>query len=46
MNNNVYGQTMDSLKNSIDVRFLSNRKDYLKWTSKPSVCYKEYLTMI
>ena len=25
-----------SLKNRIDVRLVSNKKDYLKWTSKPS----------
>ena len=24
------------LRNSIDVKLLSNKKDYLKWTSKPS----------
>ena len=26
---------MENLKNKIDVRFLSNDKDYLKWPSKP-----------
>ena len=36
MNNAVYGKTMENLRNSIDVKLLSNKKDYLKWTSKPS----------
>ena len=30
MNNTVYG------KNRIDVKLVSNKKDYLKWTSKLS----------
>ena len=36
MNNAVYGKTMENLKNRIDVKLVSNKKDYLKWTSKPS----------
>ena len=36
MNNAVYGKTMENRRNRIDVRLVSNRKDYLKWTSKPS----------
>ena len=35
MNNIVYGKTMENLRNRIDVNFVSNEKDYLKWTSKP-----------
>ena len=27
---------MENLRNMIDVRLVSNKKDYLKWTSKPS----------
>ena len=27
---------MENLRNRIDVRLVSNEKDYLKWTSKPS----------
>ena len=27
---------MEKLRNRIDVRFVSNEKGYLKWTSKPS----------
>ena len=36
MNNSVYGKTVEHFKNRIDVRLLSNKKDHLKWTSKPS----------
>ena len=27
---------MEELRNRIDVKLVSNKKDYLKWTSKPS----------
>ena len=27
---------MENLRNRIDIKFVSNKKDYLKWTSKPS----------
>ena len=36
MNNAVYGETMEHLRNRIDVKVVSNKKDYLKWTFKPS----------
>ena len=36
MNNAVYGKTMENLRNRINVKLVSNKKDYLKWTSKPS----------
>ena len=36
MNNGVYGKTMEKLTNRIDVKFVSNKKDYLKRTLKPS----------
>ena len=36
MNKAVYGKTMENLRNRIDVRLVSNEKDYLKWTSKRS----------
>ena len=29
MNNAVYGKTTENLKNMIDIRLLSNKKDYL-----------------
>ena len=35
MNNIVDDRPMKNLRNRIDVRFASNEKDYLKWTSKP-----------
>ena len=36
MNNAVYGKAMENLRNRIDVKLARNKKDYLKWTSKPS----------
>ena len=36
MNNTVYSKTNESLRNKIDVRLVSNKKRYLKWTSKSS----------
>ena len=36
MNNAVYGKTNENARNRINVRFVSNEKDYLKWKSKPS----------
>ena len=36
MSNAVYGKTMENLRNRIAVKLVSNKKDYLKWTSKPS----------
>ena len=36
MNNYVYGKIMENLRNRIGVKLVSNNKDYLKWTSKPS----------
>ena len=36
MNNAIYGKTMANLRNRIDVKLVSNKKGYLKWTSKPS----------
>ena len=35
MDNAVYGKAKEDLKNKTDERLLSNKKDYLKWTSKP-----------
>ena len=35
MDNTVYNKAMENFKNKTDKRILSNKKYYLKWTSKP-----------
>ena len=42
----MHGKAMENLRDRIDVRLVSNKKDYLKWTSKPSYMSQKYLTMI
>ena len=38
MSNSVYGKAMENLRNRIDVKLVckKKKKDYLKWTFKPS----------
>ena len=36
INNAIYGKTMETLGNGIDVKLVNNKKHYLKRTSKPS----------
>ena len=36
MNNVVYRKLMENLRNTINLKLVSNKKNYLKWTSKPS----------
>ena len=36
MKNVVYGKKPENLRNSTNVKLVSNKKDYLKWTSKLS----------
>ena len=35
MINSVYGKTMENLRKKINVRFVNNEKDFLKYTSRP-----------
>ena len=46
MNNVVYGKIMENLRKRVDVRFVSNKKDYLKWKSKPDYVSQKKLTTI
>ena len=36
MINSLYGKTMENLRKKINVRFVNNEKDFLKYTSKPT----------
>ena len=36
MNNFACGKTMENIRNRINARLVSNKKDHLKWESKPS----------
>ena len=36
MNNSAYGKTMENFRKRINVRLVSNAKDYLKFVSKPT----------
>ena len=46
MNNAVYSKAMEKLRNRINVKLLSHKKDILKWTSKPSYISQTYLIII
>ena len=36
MISSVYGKTMENLRKRINVKFVSNKKDFLKYTSRPT----------
>ena len=43
MINSVYGKTMENLRKRFNVRFVNNKKEFLKYTSKPTyVTHKLY----
>ena len=50
MNNAVYGETMENLKNKIDVKLVSNKKSFKIsiYNGQPnqSICHTKYLTAI
>ena len=42
MINSVYGKTMENLRKRINVRLVNNKKDFLKYTSRPTyIGYKQ-----
>ena len=43
MNNAMYGKTMENLRNRINEKLVSDEKDYMNWSSKPSYMSKKYL---
>ena len=46
MINSVYGKTMENLRKRINVRFVNNRKYFLKYTSRPTyVTHKLFLLL-
>ena len=36
MNDAIYGKATENLRNRIELKLINNKKDGLKWTSKPS----------
>ena len=36
MINSAYGKTMENLRKRINVRFVNNKKDFLKYTNRPT----------
>ena len=46
MKNAVYRQTIEKLRNRVDVKLVNNEKDYLKCTSNQAICRIKYLTII
>ena len=46
MNNAVYRKRIENFKKRIDAKLASDKKDYLKWASKPTIYHTKYMTMI
>ena len=50
MNNAVYRKTMENSRSTVNVKLVSNKKDYLKMTSRPiyrshKIIYKELVAI-
>ena len=50
MENVVYGKTIENVIDRIEIRLVNNKKDYLKWTSKPrymsnKICKNDLVTI-
>ena len=43
MTNAAYGKAMEDLRDRIDIKVVSNEKDYMKWTSKSSYISQKIL---
>ena len=46
MNNAVYRKRIENFKKRTDAKLASDKKDYLKWASKPTIFHTKYMTMI
>ena len=40
MNNAFYNKVIENLRNKIDVRLVSKKKDYVKYTSKQTIFHR------
>ena len=46
MINSIYGKTMENLRKRINVRLVNNEKDFLKYTSRPTLLIKLLVTIM
>ena len=46
MINSVYGKTMENVRKRINVRLVNNKKDFLKYTSRPIILLIKSLVKI